>query len=438
MHFASYNSNYVKDQDYTEETVDGKTVIRFVNTSEPQTLTTYDISFSVKIGTGAAHGDNTVAVTGEYAKDTGAGEDWVDVDLTDGKISVHNWDDGVMTTMPTTTSNGVVTHTCTEEGCSVTKTEDFVVAAGTYGNIVHYSSYYITDAATAKSQYAAAIYNTTYTNIATAGGTATECGIILTYDGSTPVCGTAANLYSEDVNISSGNAIGGYFYGMNLEQMGATLKFRAYVKFTYGTQTCYYYGDIYTTKFIEALGSKTDAQSKALVDLYNAKQTATNITEQCTGSIIGNGSTTIVDYPAYTQLDLLNAKLQYAAAIYNTTYTNIATAGGTATECGIILTYDGSTPVCGTAADLYSEDVNSSAGNAIGGYFYGMNFEQMGATLKFRAFVKYTDSDQNTQYVYGNIVSFKFIDALRGVAGENTYATKLLNYYDTYVATTQN
>ena len=37
--------------------------------------------------------------------------------------AVHTWDDGVVTTAPTTTSTGIKTYTCTFDGCGATKTE---------------------------------------------------------------------------------------------------------------------------------------------------------------------------------------------------------------------------------------------------------------------------------------------------------------------------
>ena len=43
----------------------------------------------------------------------------------------HEWDDGVITTAPTTTSTGVKTYTCTRQGCNETYTETIPKLDGT-------------------------------------------------------------------------------------------------------------------------------------------------------------------------------------------------------------------------------------------------------------------------------------------------------------------
>ncbi len=110
---TSENSNYVKDQDYTEETVDGKTVIRFVDVYQLDAAATYGIRFSVKIPSDATVGDQTVAIEAKVAKDkttenTETLLPAADITVTAGKITVASSEYSVYTSAKFNVSTGVV------------------------------------------------------------------------------------------------------------------------------------------------------------------------------------------------------------------------------------------------------------------------------------------------------------------------------------------
>ncbi len=66
-------------------------------------------------------------------------------------------------------------------------------------------------------------------------------------------------------------------------------------------------------------------------------------------------------------------------------------------------------------------------------YYTGMNIEQMGSTLSFRSYVKYTTANGETAYVYGTTNTYKLIDILNNYTETNSYAADLVNYYNTYI-----
>ena len=176
---------------------DGTTKVQFVDFVNwaADGLSTSDMSihFTVKIAADAAANTEYPVTIAVQAADQEA-VDLLDVTCTNGKVTVkadtheHTWDAGVMTTMPTTTSNGVVTYTCTE--CPETRTEDFVVE----GTITTVDSHTKVDPALVKVNYAAKISGV-FAGIGANGCTSTNYGMLLTRDGSEPVVGTAEVLY---------------------------------------------------------------------------------------------------------------------------------------------------------------------------------------------------------------------------------------------------
>ena len=136
---------------------DGTTKVQFLDfvnwAADGLSTTDMSIHFTVKIAADAAANTEYPVTIAVQAADQEA-VDLLDVTTENGKVTVkaatheHTWDAGVMTTMPTTTSNGVVTYTCTE--CQETKTEDFVVE----GTITTVDSYTKVDPALVKVNYA--------------------------------------------------------------------------------------------------------------------------------------------------------------------------------------------------------------------------------------------------------------------------------------------
>lgn len=419
---------------------DGTTKVQFLDfvnwAAENLSTTDMSIHFTVKIAAGAAANIEYPVTIAVQAADYAA-ENLLDVTCTNGKVTVkantheHTWDAGVMTTMPTTTSNGVVTYTCTE--CQETRTEDFVVA----GTITTVDSYTKVDPALVKVNYAAKISGV-FAGIGANGCTSTNYGMLLTRDGSEPVVGTAAVLYENKAdNTLASKSYQGYFQNMNFAQMGQTLNFRPYVKFTRGEQECYYYGAVYSKVFIDAIRANEDGQSVALVALYDAKAAITdNIADKCTGTQLADGTNAkITTSVNNTKFDMSLARIQYAARIDGSVFTAIGENGGTVSSYSMLLSKDGTVPEYGKdgVAILYESAAASDTGNkTFMGYFQNMNIVQMGQTLTYRPCVKYVNADGETAYEYGAAVSFVLIDILRNHVDSSDYAAKLVSYYDAY------
>lgn len=418
---------------------DGSTKVQFldfVNWAGEISTAAMSIHFMVKIAADAAANTVYPVTIAVQAADQEA-VDLLDVTTENGKVTVkantheHTWDAGVMTTMPTTTSNGVVTYTCTE--CQETRTEDFVVT----GTITTVDSYTKVDPALVKVNYAAKISGV-FEGIGANGCTTTNYGMLLTRDGSEPVVGTAAVLYENKAdNTLASKSYQGYFQNMNFAQMGQTLNFRPYVKFTRGEQECYYYGAVYSKVFIDAIRANEDGQSVALVALYDAKAAITdNIADKCTGTQLADGTNAkITTSVNNTKFDMSLARIQYAARIDGSVFTAIGGNGGTVSSYSMLLSKDGTVPEYGKdgVAILYESAAASDTGNkTFMGYFQNMNIVQMGQTLTYRPCVKYVNADGETAYEYGAAVSFVLIDILRNHVDSSDYAAKLVSYYDAY------
>ena len=419
---------------------DGSTKVQFLDFVNwaADGLSTSDMSihFTVKIAADAAANTVYPVTIAVQAADQEA-VNLLDVTTENGKVTVkadtheHTWDAGVMTTMPTTTSNGVVTYTCTE--CQETKTEDFVVE----GTITTVDSYTKVDPALVKVNYAAKISGV-FAGIGANGCTSTNYGMLLTRDGSEPVVGTAAVLFENTAdNTLASKSYQGYFQNMNFAQMGQTLNFRPYVKFTRGEQECYYYGAVYSKVFIDAIRANEDGQSVALVALYDAKAAITdNIADKCTGTQLADGTNAKITTSANnTTFDMSLARIQYAARIDGSVFTDIGGNGGTVSSYSMLLSKDGTVPEYGKdgVAILFEKAAASDTGNkTFMGYFQNMNIVQMGQTLTYRPCVKYVNADGETAYEYGAAVSFVLIDILRNHVDSSDYAAKLVSYYDAY------
>lgn len=420
---------------------DGSTKVQFLDfvnwAAENLSTTDMSIHFTVKIAADAAA--NTVyPVTIAVQAADYAAENLLDVTLTNGKVTVkadtheHTWDAGVMTTMPTTTSNGVVTYTCTE--CQETRTEDFVVE----GTIENRTDAIYADVSGAKYNYACRFTKALFQSL---GDKADKYGILLTRDGTTPVYGegTAVTYGEESAPTTAANkSWQTYFEGMNLPQMGETLTFRPYLKFNFGSQLCYYYGATYSISFIEAIRSNADEQSTALVAIYDSMASASENNIACEGTVVTEGDANIVTRTDATYANLKGSKINYAVRFTKALFTSLSGAGVTDAKYGILLTRDGTTPAYGEGTSVtYGEESapETAANKSWQTYFEGMNLAQMGQSINFRPYVRYTGTDGNAVYVYGATVKINFIDVARTLADTDAYAASIVAYYDAYIAT---
>ena len=452
---TAYKEDSQDNWQYKMDVVEGKTAIKscdiinfFASEGSEHNVTTGSLKFKFVVTIGEVEvGEYPVNIAVEAASQE---EKWITPALTNGKITVeantpaheHKWDAGVMTTMPTTTSNGVITYTCSD--CEETRTEDFVVEATR--NIETVASYTKVGVSDFSVQYAARIDKTVFSGIGNAGGTVVERGMLFTKDGATPEIDVKnvsdmASCKKAATNTSGTASYYGGYTGMNLTQMGWTLKFRAYVKFTYNGADCYYYGPVYEKVFIDSIRSNTDDQSKAIVGLYDNKATATNISEKCNGNVVADKTSgyNISTLASYTKLDMTNFGVQYATKIDKTVFSGIGDAGGTVIERGMLFTKDGSIPEIDGAnvsdmASCKKAATNTSGTASYYGGYTGMNLMQAGFKLTFRPYVKYNDSEGNACYVYGDAVQFSYIDILRNYVDTNDYAKSIVEYYDAYIA----
>lgn len=361
-----------------------------------------------------------------------------------GKITVksshtHTWDAGVMTTMPTTTSDGVVTdgvitYTCE---CGETKQEAFSVN----GTITENSAKILADVGLVKSQYSVKISADVFSSLKDKGATDITFGMLLTKEGSIPSFENTATskLYEYVGTIPPGKAATdtGYFQNMNFNQMGLTLSFRPFVKFIYQEQVCYCYGNTYARDFITLIRDNTDDKSIALINLYDSVAQASNVNTQCSGSVLESGNntsiTTRVDKTFY---NMAATKIQYGVQIPADVFSGIKAENGTGINFGMLLTKDGTAPSFeNTATSIlykYTSDIPAGKNATASGYFQNMNLKQMGQTLTFRPYVSYINSNDEVTYIYGDAVSFVYIDILRTLEAD-TYASALVSYYDTYI-----
>lgn len=442
--YAAFDNSGERFDYKLDRAEDGSTKVQFLDfvnwAAEGLSTSDMSIHFTVKIAAGAAANTEYPVTIAVQAADYAA-ENLLDVTCTSGKVTVkadtheHTWDAGVMTTMPTTTSNGVVTYTCTE--CQETKTEDFVVA----GTVTEYSNYTFVNVAEAKTQYAVKISPEVFSSIIANKCELVEYGVMLTLDGTTPAADNEKTQVFPNASIteapakSKSDAL--YYSGMNLDQMGWTTSFRPYVKFTRAGQTCYFYAENYSKVFIEAIKDNTDAQSIALLALYNGKAAATDITELCAGTPVDSGNSGFSARSNFTQFEMKAAKVQDATYIDVSVFEAIVNNGGTLIEYGEMLTTNGSIPdSANTATQIWAtKPINSVPAKRVTSalYYTGMNIEQMGSTLSFRSYVKYTTANGETAYVYGTTNTYKLIDILNNYTETNSYAADLVNYYNTYI-----
>lgn len=351
----------------------------------------------------------------------------------------HTWDAGVMTTMPTTTSDGVVTdgvitYTCE---CGETKQEAFSVN----GTITENSAKILADVGSVKSQYSVKISADVFSSLKDKGATDITFGMLLTKDGSIPSFENTATskLYEYVGPIPAGKAATdtGYFQNMNFNQMGLTLSFRPFVKFIYQEQVCYCYGNTYARDFITLIRDNIDDKSIALINLYDSVAQASNVNTQCSGSVLESGNntsiTTRVDKTFY---NMAATKIQYGVQIPADVFSGIKAENGTGINFGMLLTKDGTAPSFeNTATSIlykYTSDIPAGKNATASGYFQNMNLKQMGQTLTFRPYVSYINSNDEVTYIYGDAVSFVYIDILRTLEAD-TYASALVSYYDTYI-----
>lgn len=367
-------------------------------------------------------------------------EKWVDPATDDGVITVkadepaheHKWDAGVMTTMPTTTSNGVITYTCS--GCEETKTEDFVVK----GAVNQLDSQTFIRVSDIRIQYGATITASTIKNISSQSNvTVTGYGILYTTDGSEPVYSIPVKGSDESYTVPANVVdlkVAGAYKGMNFTQMGQTISFRAYLKFRRGEQECYYYGPTYSKIFIDNISSLTDPQAVALVSLYNNKKTATNITGTCTPTVAEEGDQRITLYAKNNKFDMLNERIQFAAQIGSAVLQEIVDNGGTLKNYGVVFSSNGEIP---TAPDYIGSTKpianNSTSQLTIADAFKGMNISQMSSSIYMRAYVQYEDASGNTNYVYSSAYGFVLMDYLEDYTSTNSYAAELVTYYNSYI-----
>lgn len=350
----------------------------------------------------------------------------------------HTWGAGVMTTMPTYNTPGIVTYTCSE--CSDTKTEEVMSISG--NTILMNPSSTKVDVPTARLRYGAAVYPAVFSGIAAAGGNVTSRGMLFTNDGTVPQFGNdgvQVLARAEASNSTNGAAFYGGYVGMNLQQMGLTLKFRAFVQFTYNGKECYYYGPIYENSFMNGISANDDEQSVALKNLYSKfnDENVADISEKCAtyGTTVAESQhANIITNANSTTFEMKSFRVKYGTAIYPAVFSGVS---GTVTERGMLFTTDGTVPeyeIDGVQILAKAAATNSTNGAAFYAGYVGMNLEQIGYRLTFRPYVKYTNADGADAYIYGAAVQFTYIDILKSLASTNELALAIVDYYDTYVA----
>ena len=191
------------------------------------------------------------------------------INITVKSSHTHTWGAGVMTTMPTTTSNGVITYTC---GCGATKQEAFSVS----GTITTNTSKTSEDVDKVKVQYGAKFNSAVFADIQANGGTVTAIGMLFTRNGSDLDFSNEATkpVYEYTSTIPSGASPTLYYYyqGMPFSQMSDSLTFRPYVKYTNSEGTVSYeYGDTVSFVYIDLLASlaSDNAYAIELLNYYN-------------------------------------------------------------------------------------------------------------------------------------------------------------------------
>ena len=258
---------------------DGQFIIKAFDTNKGVTSFKVRLTFKNDVGTLTAGNKYPVEVKYLGTSDIGAGnwdEDAFTFDVSGvNGIAVkapahdHTWGAGVMTTMPTTTSDGVITYTCK---CGKTKTEAFVVS----GTITTNTSKTSEDVDKVKVQYGAKFNSAVFADIQANGGTVTAIGMLFTKNGSALDFSNQATkpVYEYTGTIPSGASPTIYYYyqGMPFTQMSDSLTFRPYVKYTNSEGTVSYeYGDTVSFVYIDLLASlaSDNAYAIELLNYYN-------------------------------------------------------------------------------------------------------------------------------------------------------------------------
>lgn len=422
---------------------DGTTKVQFLDFVNwaADGLSTSDMSihFTVEIAANAAADTEYPVEIAVQAADYDA-TNLLDVTLKNGKVTVkaetheHTWDAGVMTTMPTTTSNGVVTYTCTE--CPETRTEDFVVA----GNVVENSKYTFIDIDAFKTQYAVNIDVSIFSDIISNSGSLVEYGMMFTNDGTTPAADSETTQickYKDISAVPSSSRIDALSYtDMNIAQLGLTTTFRPYVKFTRAGQDCYFYAENYAKIFAEEIKNNTDEQSVALLALYNNRSDSSNVNGRCVGTPADTGNAGFSPRAPYTLFNMNKGQIQEMTYIDPSVFQEIVDNGGTLVAYGEMFTNDGTVPspestTTQVVSNAAISSVPASRVTAALGYV-DMNIKQMGLTLSFRAYVEYVNAGGETAYVYGYTNTYCLMDILKSYTDTNSYVADLVNYYNTY------
>lgn len=107
---------------------------------------------------------------------------------------------------------------------------------------------------------------------------------------------------------------------------------------------------------------------------------------------------------------------------------------------GFIQTIDGTDPTIDNGLSSFNQEVGPTSkfrtqGVNLGKYinYYGMNFDQFSYTYKAVGYVRYTDANGETQYVYTDVLTCApFVDAMTEQAESNALTAKILKAYNDY------